>query len=207
MKRIAQFIVGAVVLTWGFAASAQQSLDEMLKERVLGSPEATVEINEYSSMTCPHCASFHRDTLAQIKKNFIDTGKVKLVMRDFPFDGLALRGSMLARCAPPERYFAFVETLFHNQEAWSRAADPLAALAQIAKLGGMGQAQFDACMANEPLLDGILQSRLDAQNKYNITSTPTFIIRGPKGEEKIIKGAQPYAEFEKVLKPLIGSGS
>ncbi|KZD12495.1 DsbA family protein [Oceanibaculum pacificum] len=198
--------MGVVVLGWSLSAAAQQSLEEMLAPRILGNADAPVEILEFSSMTCPHCGRFHRETLGQIKKNFIDTGKVKLVLRDFPFDGLALRASMLARCAPPERYHAFVETLYHNQDAWSRAADPMAALAQIAKLGGMNQQQFEACMADEKLLDGILQGRLEAQNKYNITSTPTFVIRA-KGEEKTISGAQPYEEFEKVLKPLVDSAS
>ena len=122
MKRITQIVVGAVLLTWSVAASAQQSLEGMLKERVLGNPDATVELIEYSSLTCPHCASFHKETLGQVKKEFIDTGKVKLVYRDFPLDGLALRGAMLARCAPEGRYFAYLETLFHNQDAWTRAA-------------------------------------------------------------------------------------
>ena len=204
MKRIAQIVVGAVLLTWSVAASAQQSLETMLKDRVMGNPDAAVEILEYSSLTCPHCASFHRETLGQLKKEFIDTGKVKLTYRDFPLDGLALRAAMLARCAPEDRYFAFLETLFHNQSNWTRAADPLGALGQIARLGGMSRERFEACMADEKLGDGILQIRLDGQNAYSIQSTPTFVVRVNGEQKKIISGAQSFAEFEKVLRPLVG---
>lgn len=204
MKRIAQIVVGAVLLTWSVAASAQQSLETMLKDRVLGNPEASVEILEFSSLTCPHCAQFHKEILGEVKKAFIDTGKVKLTYRDFPLDGLALRASMLARCAPEDRYFAYLETLFHNQNAWSRAADPIGALGQIARLGGMSKERFEACMADEKLADGVLQIRLDGQNAYDIKSTPTFIVRVNGEQKAVISGAQPFAEFEKVLKPLVG---
>jgi protein-disulfide isomerase len=204
LKRITQIVVGAVLLTWSVAASAQQSLEGMLKERVLGNPDATVELIEYSSLTCPHCASFHKETLGQVKKEFIDTGKVKLVYRDFPLDGLALRAAMLARCAPEDRYFAYLETLFHNQDSWTRSADPIGALGQIARLGGMGKERFEACMADEKLGDGILQIRLDGQKAHDIQSTPTFVVRANGEQKKVIAGAQPFAEFEKVLRPLVG---
>lgn len=168
-------------------------------DRVLGRAEAPITIIEYASLTCPHCARFHRETLPQLKAAYIDTGKVKLVFRDFPFDGLALRAAALARCAPSERYFAMVDTLFQQQESWSRAKDPLLSIGNIGKLAGMSQATVDACFQNTKLLDSIVQIRVDGEKTHGVDSTPTFLIGGKK-----ISGAQPFEEFDKLLKSLPG---
>lgn len=169
-------------------------------QRVLGNPDAPVTMVEFSSMTCPHCASFHNDTLAKLKKDFIDTGKVKLVMSDFPFDGVALRASMLARCVPPSRYFDFVDVLFKNQQRWARSRDPIATLKTFGALVGLDATAVDTCLANEDLQNAILTSQLEAQERYNIRSTPTFILNNDTDR---IVGAEDYDVFKRKIEALL----
>jgi protein-disulfide isomerase len=177
------------------AASARADTPALAADdHVAGNAEAPITIIEYASLTCPHCAEFERDTLPKIKEKWIDTGKAKLVFRDFPLDGLALRAAMLARCAPPDRYYGFIGVLFHSQANWERASDPLEALSRIAKLGGMSDAQFQDCMKNEALQKAVAASRQAAETSYGVQSTPTFFINGVKFE-----GALPYDAFDKAL--------
>ncbi len=191
-------IVGLAILG-SRPANAQTAATELLADRVLGDPNAPVTILDYSSMTCPHCATFHTETLPKIKEAYIDTGKAKLVFRDFPFDQAALRASMLARCAPAERYFPLLDVLFKSQAQWSRAADPAKALSQYGKLAGMSQAAIDACFADQALADGILKGRLAGQSEHKVESTPTFILND--GAERI-SGAQPFEVFAKAIDKL-----
>jgi protein-disulfide isomerase len=170
------------------------STEEALSERVLGNPEAPVTIIEYASLTCPHCASFHMETLPQIKKEWIETGKAKLIYRDYPLDKYAASAAMIARCAPKDRYFTFVSAFYAQQKNWSSANDPIKILTQLAGLGGMSKADVDACLANEALQDGILQMRLDGQMEYQVNSTPSFIIGGKKVTN------MSYADFNDLLK-------
>jgi len=149
-------------------------------EYYLGKQSAPVTIVEYASKTCPHCANFHNNVLPTIKTEYIDTGKVRLVYRDFPLDQLALRAAMMARCAGKDRYFGFVSALFSTQNKWARDTDPIAALARIGLLGGMSQAEFDACMKNQEVADTVLNLRLEGDKTYHVSSTPTIIIGGEK---------------------------
>lgn len=178
--------------------AAPITTEEALKDRVLGDPNAPIEIIEYSSLTCPHCRHFHTEILPELKKNYLDTGRAKLVYRDFPFDQIGLMATLLARCAPPSRYFQFLDVLFQNQEKWARDANPLQALTRIGKLGGLSEADFNACTQNKAIVDGILQTRLDAEKRLEVNSTPSFIING----EKRIVGSQPYEVFDDLLKKL-----
>jgi protein-disulfide isomerase len=164
-------------------------------DRILGKPDAPITIFEYASLTCPHCASFDRETLPKLKTEWIDTGKAKLIFRDFPFDGSALKAAVLARCAPKERFYGFIDTLFSAQDLWARGGDPTPALDRLAKLGGMSEDQFQACMKNDALQNEVLATRLAGEKQYKIESTPTFFING-----KLLVGAQPYAQFEEALK-------
>ncbi len=198
LRRSFLVAAAAAVAAPGVAFGQEISLEKALAERVIGKADAPITITEYASLTCPHCARFHKETLPKIKAAYIDTGKAKLVFRDFPFDGLALRAAALARCAPQERYFAVLDTLFQQQETWSRAKDPLAAIGNIGKLAGMSQATVDACFKDTKLMDSIVQIRLDGE-KQGVDSTPTFLIGGKK-----ISGAQPFEEFDKLLKSLPG---
>ena len=163
------------------------------EDRVLGKADAPITIIEYASLGCPHCAEFDKETLPKIKQDWIDTGKAKLVYRDFPLDGVALRAAMLARCAPPERYFAFIDTLFQSQQSWYRN-DWEPALGRIARLGGMSEEQFKKCMSDEALGNSVVQMRTTAANDYGVESTPTFFINGTK-----LLGAAAYPVFDKAL--------
>jgi protein-disulfide isomerase len=149
-------------------------------DRILGKPDAPITIIEYASLTCPHCAHFQGEVLPEIKKQWIDTGKAKLVLRDFPLDEEALRAAMIARCAPPARYYAFADTFFAAQDKWVRERDYQGALAKLARLGGMGKEEFDACLRNKQLEDSIVESRFVASKTLDVNSTPTFFINGNK---------------------------
>jgi protein-disulfide isomerase len=123
------------------------------------------------------------------------------VFRDFPFDRAALQASMLARCSNPERYFGFLDVLFKSQNKWAGASDPAQALAQTGKLAGVGDQQFKECLANEALANKLIERRLEAEQKYQVQSTPTFVIMRGDTIEKIV-GAQPISEFAKVIDKL-----
>jgi protein-disulfide isomerase len=163
-------------------------------ERVLGDPKAPVAIIEYSSLTCPHCAHFHTDTLPQLKTDFLDAGKAYLVVRDFPLDNLALAAAMIARSAPKETFFPFTEALFANQSTWSRAENPLEALTQLAVLAGMSPDIVTQAMGNEELHQAIVDVRTSAHDVYKIDSTPSFVIDGVKHA-----GSLPYDEFASLI--------
>ena len=166
--------------------------------RVLGSPDAPVEVIEYASLTCHHCASFHNDVLPQVKKELIDTGKVRLVYRDFPLDRVALEGAILARCLPHERYFPVLSILFAKQDDWSHAKDPVEPLARIGTLAGLSRSAYDACRADKALQDSIVQSRFEGENKHGVESTPSFVIGG-----KTYKGVLAFDAFKKAVDPLL----
>ncbi len=191
-------VIALIWLGLGPVSAAPVTVQEAMSERSLGKADAPVTIIEFASLTCPHCKDFEINVLPKLKTAYIDTGKVKLVYRDFPLDGRALLAAMVARCAPKDRYFAFLDALFRGQDNWARAQDPIQALGQVAKLGGMSQTDFDACYKNQALFDAIKKDALDAQSQYKIESTPTFIINGKK-----MDGAHSFESFETALKPLL----
>lgn len=149
-------------------------------EFVIGKADAPVTIVEYASLTCPHCARFHVDTLPGLKKEFIDTGKVRLVYRDFPLDRNALAAAIVARCAGPARYFGFIDTFYASQSNWARSSNPVDALGKLARLGGMSKKDFDACLKNKAVSDAVLEQRLEGEKTYKVNSTPTLYINGGK---------------------------
>jgi len=151
-------------------------------DRVLGKRDAPITIIEYASLTCPHCAHFETEVLPKLTAKWIDTGKAKLVLRDYPLDEPATRAEMIARCAPPDRYYAFIDTLFQTQEKWVLAPDYRAALAREALLSGMGKTRFDSCFDDEAVHDKVVESRLVASTQLGVNSTPTFFINGTKFE-------------------------
>jgi protein-disulfide isomerase len=151
-----------------------------LKDIVMGKADAPVTIVEYASMTCPHCAHFATTTLPTIKEKYIDTGKAKLILREFPFDPRAAAAFMLARCAPEERYYPLVEVLFKQQEQWAGAANAEEPLLQISKLAGFTQESFKACLTNQKLLDDVNAVRERGANEFGVNATPTFFINGTR---------------------------
>ncbi len=167
-------------------------------DHILGSPDAPITIIEYASLTCPHCAAFHNTALPEIKKNYIDEGLVRLVYRDFPLDKVALHGSLIADCAPEENYFRILGVMFSSQQQWATTADPVAALDQIGRMGGVAPEAIAACTNDDALIQKILTRAQEAQNVYGINSTPSFVING-----QIVKGALPYEEYDAILKSLL----
>ncbi len=163
-------------------------------DRILGKADAPITIFEFFSLTCPHCAEFAVDSFPKLKAEWIDTGKAKMVFRDYPLDRNALKAAMVARCAPPDRYPAFVETLFQQQANWAVDNDPTPELRRIALLGGITGAQFDKCINDDALSKSIVAGEYEAQKKYGVNSTPTFFINGKK-----VVGALPYDAFVKEL--------
>jgi len=190
-------ILGALYL--GLASPGHAATTEaMLADRSLGNPAAKVTVIEYASLTCPHCAAFENTTFPVFKTRYVDTGKVRYTYRDFPLDQLAVRAAMMARCADPDQYFGFIRVLFKQQDDWAATQDPMAALERIGLLGGMTKPQFESCMQNKDLLDGILKVRLDAEKNLKVDSTPTFFVNGTKYE-----GDMSIEDFAKILDPLI----
>ncbi len=154
---------------------------EALKDVVIGDPDAPVTIVEYASMTCPHCADFHSESLPVIRKAFIDTGKAKLILREFPFDPRALAAFMLARCTGDDaRRTAMVDVLFDQQAEWARAENASEALLRIAKLVGMSQDDFKACLTDKALQQKIVDVQQRGETVFGVSATPTFFVNGDK---------------------------
>ena len=168
-----------------------------LGEMWLGDENAPVTVIEYASMTCPHCADFHEHVYPELKKRYIDTGKVRFIFREFPLDQLAAAGFMLARCAGKDKYFPLIETLFAQQKDWV-VQRPLQPLMGIARQAGFTQQTFDECLKNQQVLDGIEEVRSRAAQKFNVQSTPTFFING-----KLLRGAPTLEELEKQIAPYL----
>jgi protein-disulfide isomerase len=170
----------------------------LLPDIVQGSQSAPVTIIEYASLTCSHCAAFHEETWPGLKTRYVDTGKVKFVLREFPLDPLAAAGFMLARCLGPARRDAFVDQLFAQRKSWAFVAEPVEPLLALVKLAGMSQTDFQACLGNRELYDRVNKSRDRAAAAFDIESTPTFFINGRK-----LTGEPALADFDKLLAPLL----
>jgi len=182
------------------AQAPAASTADLLADRVLGNPNAPVTILDYSSMTCPHCATFHTETLPKIKEAYIDTNKIRFVFREFPLDIKAAAGSMLARCIAkddPQKYFAAIHTLFKQQETWVMGKTS-EQLALIGKQAGLSEADVDKCLKDQALLDKIAADQKFANEKLGVNSTPTFFING-----EMIKGETSFEEFDKRIKAIL----
>ena len=175
-------------------AAAEVDLDAAVEPRVLGDPDAPLTMIEYSSLTCPHCASFHAKSYKPIVETYVETGRMKFEMRDFPLDQYALRASAMARAIDGKPYFALIDLIFKQQSSWTRASNPLDAVKKIGRLAGISAETAEAYMTNDELLDSILNGRIAAQKTYDVNSTPTFVI----GDE-VIRGAESFETFQKVI--------
>lgn len=177
--------------------STAESTD--LPENVMGDENAPVTIIEFSSMTCPHCAIFHKDTLPELKTKYIDTGKVKYILREFPLDQLAAAAFMLGRCLEKrESYFDLINMLYARQSEWAYGEDRVGSLKNLAKQAGFTDDSFKACLDDKALYAKILKIKNNGSEEFKIQSTPTFFVNGAK-----LEGAQPIAEFDKLIEPLI----
>lgn len=183
-RRTVGALAGAALLA-GFMALAPARAGEapaaVYKEFVTGDPKAKVTVIEYASLTCPHCAHFATEDYPRIKKEYIDTGKIKFVYRDFPLDGLGMGAALLARCVPNDRGKVMIEMMFANQNEWVRAEKPLEVLRGYAQLAGLNSAGVDACLKNEAILKEIQSVQEKGVSLYKIRATPTFFV----GEEQV----------------------
>ena len=159
--------------------------------RFLGRDDAPIQVIEFFSMTCSHCASFHTNTFPEVKTRLIDEGVVRFEMRAFPLDGLALRAHAMARTVSVEKYFPLVNMLLEKQSSWAGAADPIDALLKLGRLVGISSSEFDATMRNRPLLESIVQMRQDGAQDFDVKATPSFVINN----ETTISGSLSFEEF------------
>lgn len=186
------------------APEAQGTVDmaELMKpgalpDKQLGKDDAKVTIVEYASMTCPHCAHFAETTFPDLKTKYIDTGKARYILREFPFDPSAEAGFMLARCAK-DNYYPMVDVLFRQQANWAGVQNTKDALLQISKLAGFTQESFEACLTDQKLLDDVRSVQKRGANEFKVDSTPTFFING-----KTYKGAMSIEEMSAIIDPLL----
>lgn len=200
-----QLILGAATLaaTTGFASTGQAAVDIAALhtppaegDMAMGPETAKVTVVEYASASCPHCANFYKTTFPELKKDYIDTGKIRFIFREFPHNQPALAAFMLARCAPKEKYFPLVDMFFTEQDTWLQA--PLEGLQKIAQLAGFTKESFDACLKNEAVAKGIIAVRDQAEKDFGVDSIPTFFING-----ELLKGETTIDEFRKKIDPLL----
>ena len=173
-----------------------------LPDMALGPADAAVTISEYASMTCPHCAAFNADVFPKIKSEYIDTGKIRYVFREFPLDIKAAAGSVLSRCIAKDdanKYFAVTDLLFKTQADWVMK-NTTESLIRIGKQAGLTQEQIEACLRDQSLLDKLAADQKYAAEVLKVDSTPTFFINGEK-----IKGEASFEEFAKKINPLLKS--
>ncbi|HEX9556350.1 MAG TPA: DsbA family protein [Reyranella sp.] len=166
-------------------------------DHVLGDPKAPVTLIEYASFTCPHCAHFHTQVLPELKKKWIDTGKVKLIYRDFPLDQVAAQAAQIAECAGNDRYFGVIDLIFRGQPTWATASDPIAELAKPLRIAGLGEKEIKACLANEAKANEVVADRRGGET-LGVNSTPTLFIDG-----QMYSGARSVEELDGVFGKLV----
>jgi protein-disulfide isomerase len=187
-------------LALGAASSFAQDLTGLndppaFGEMTMGPDTAKVTVIEYASATCPHCAAFYNETFLTLKKEYIDTGKIKFVFREFPHQDAALAAFMLARCAPKEKYFPLIDVFFATQAQWTQ--NPLEGLNKIAQQAGFTKESFEACMKNEAVAKEILAVRSKAEG-FGVTGIPTFFVNGERFE-----GETTIEAFRAKIDPLL----
>ena len=168
---------------------------------VIGSNNAAVKIKVFSSLTCPHCANFHINVVSEIKKNYVDSGKVQLIFIDFPLDKASFNASKLLHCLDKKKQIIFLDTIYEGQSEWtvgSSINEINDNLRKIVKNLGINSARFDKCLNNEVISNKILEGRIDGHQKYSINSTPTIIIN-----EKKFKGSASFKNIKKKIEKLI----
>jgi protein-disulfide isomerase len=166
----------------------------------LGPKDAKVTIIEYASMTCSHCAAFHRTTWPALRERYIDTGKVRFTLREFPLDPLATAAFMLARCDGDAKYYPITDLLFDQQQAWAFQQKPVDALEQMLRQAGISKEKFEACLKDQKLYDGVNATKQRGLDTFKVDSTPTFFINGER-----YKGEMTIEGMEKVIKPILGA--
>ena len=174
--------------------AAKVSIKEAMAEKSIGNPNAPITMIEYSSLTCSHCADFHTDILPSIKRDYIDTGKLRMVFWDFPLSNLALAATMIARCSGQDNYVPMTSALFESQKIWAYSDAPFDSIAGIARLSGMSIDDIKSCLDDRKLLEAIKAKAKEAESIFGVKSTPTFFIEG-----QMVPGNLPYKDFKDLL--------
>ena len=179
------------------------SVDELhapsaLGDKVLGAADAPVTVVEYASMSCPHCANFHKNTWKPFKEKYVDTGKVRFIFREFPLNTPAYAVAMLARCAPADKYHEVIDLYFNEQDEWLKPGDMYKALLDRATPFGFTKETFDACLSNQALVDKMNETRTKATEQFGVSATPTFFINGVRES-----GALTLEQMEERIDPLL----
>ena len=201
--KILQLLISFLLIFFStnFALSNESSVLNLTEDDfIIGNNNAPITIIEYASMSCSHCANFHNNTLPDLKKEYIDTGKVKYVFRDFPYNYPALLGSMVMRCIPSEVRYDYMNALYKLQNMWVVKENAITRqeLYKIMQTGGMTKEKFDTCLSNVDLENKILQEVIAAQNEFNIQSTPSFLINGD-----LLEGDKPIKVFRQILDKIL----
>ncbi|MGE0855975.1 MAG: DsbA family protein [Hyphomicrobiaceae bacterium] len=178
----------------------QKTPAEGLDDVALGPVDAKVVIVEYASLTCGHCGRFHREVFPELKKKYIDTGKIRFIMREFPLDNLAAAAAMLARCVDKSKTYDLLDVLFEKQADWAYAqGNPVPKLFEIAKQAGFTQESFEKCLTDQPLLDKINAQRSRGSEQFGVSATPTFFING-----KRLTAGPSMEAFSAAIDPQLG---
>jgi protein-disulfide isomerase len=190
----------------GLFSARARAADMPFGEASIGDAAAPVTVVEWFSLTCPHCAAFAKESLPQIREQIINTGKARMVFRDFPLDQVALTAAMVARRLPPQRYVPFIEALFATQDRWAyaRNINTTDELAKMAALAGMPRSTFDGVIGDTALRDAILAGQSEAEKTYQVDSTPTFIFNGPGAKNLREAGGQSPEAFAKFVQQATG---
>ena len=199
-KIFASLFILLITLVFALEANETSVLEIKDNDFVIGNKDAPITIIEYASMSCSHCASFHNSTLNDLKTEYIDTGKVRFVFRDFPFNYPALLGGMMMRCIPNEVRYDYMNALYLLQKSWvvRENATTMQELYKIMQSGGMTKDEFDACYSNEQLENEILEGVIAAQKEFNIRSTPSFLVNG-----NLIEGNKSIKEFRQIIDKIL----
>lgn len=209
MRKVSSRIAGFALVSLVALAAAGVSpvradmatTEQMMEEKALGDADAPVTMLAFESLSCPHCATFHQGAWPKVKEQYVDTGKVRYVYRDFPTNEAGAIAAMMARCVPPDRYFGMIEMLYRTQDTWLRASNPRAELKRTARLGGLSAEEFEQCVTNDELFQFIRNDQDAANAEFGVESTPTFII----GEQRII-GPQSFEVFEDAIEAELSGG-
>ena len=188
------------------APALAPSAEGIMGERAIGRADAPVVVREFFSLTCSHCAAFHRNTMPQVKKELVETGRVRFIFHDFPLDQVALTAHVVARHLPPSSYDPFVTALLASQDRWAfaRGVNTTEELAKMAALAGLSRAAFDAAVADEATRAALLKARDDYSRTYGIDSTPSFVFSGPAAKNQKAAGARPYSDFARLVQQAAG---
>jgi protein-disulfide isomerase len=180
--------------------SANPEVEMMMGLRTEGSNDAPIKVVEYSSLTCGHCSAFHKDHYPAIKQKYIDTGKVQFIFKEFPLNKPAIDASKLLRCMPADKFVPFQSLLFSEQDKWAYTAEYLTPLKQNAKLAGLSDEKIESCLNNKDLENRIIGDMQEASEKFQIQSTPTFIINNGV---RVIVGHQQLSVFEEAFEGIL----